>query len=119
MNKENRLHRRVPLHGAASITDAMRVCEADIVNISYGGIAVDRFLNSMLKDLPKHFTAVISAGGFNAKVTMAPKWSRKIQHGAYSTVGFEIIGPFGTWHDFVRRAAGATHSAATPATINA
>ena len=113
MNTEKRKHKRVSLPATASISDAVRVCEGDIVDVSFGGMAIERVLSSMLKNLPAKFTAVVSFREGNAKVIMAPKWYKKEAGGAYSTVGFKIIGQFDAWETFLRRATGLADNSST------
>ena len=108
MSPEKRQHKRVSLPASVSITDTFKTCEGDVVDVSIGGMAIGRVLNSMLNNLPKKFTAVVSFRGGHAKVIMAPKWYKKEAIGAYSTVGFKIIGLFDNWHTFMRRATGIT-----------
>jgi hypothetical protein len=100
MITENRTHKRVYLQGSAVITDGFRICETDILNISYRGIALEHVINGMMKNLLKNFAAVISSDKFNVKVNLVPKWFKK---GAlYSAVGFEIVHPYRNWQQFIR-----------------
>jgi hypothetical protein len=100
MITENRTHKRVCLQGSAVITDEFRICETDILNISYKGIALDHVFNGMMKNLISNFAAVVSSDKFNVKVKLKPKWFKK---GAlYSAVGFEIVSPYGNWQQFIR-----------------
>ena len=117
MSTEKRKHKRVSLPATASISDAVRVCEGDIVDVSFGGMAIERVRSNMLINLPTKFTAVVSFKEGNAKVIMVPKWYKKEAGGAYSTVGFKIIGPFDAWETFIIRATGLADNSNTGASF--
>ena len=110
MRPEKRQHERMPLPAAALISDSVKVCEGDVVDVSVGGMAVERVPSSMLKKLPKNFSAVVSSGGSNAKVTMAPKWFKREASGVYFTVGFKVVGPSDAWHTLIKRTAASVDS---------
>ena len=104
MGQEKRQHHRVTLRATALLTDTYKICEGDIVDVSIGGMAIERVPNKMLKTLPKEITAVVLFGESNAKVMMVPKWYQADTTGVYSTVGFKITGLFDAWHTFMRHA---------------
>jgi len=106
MSTERRQHERVSLLATVSLADTFKVCEGDIVDVSIGGMAIERVPSCMLKDLPKKFTAVVSFREGVAKVKMSPKWFKKDATGFYSTAGFKITELFDVWHTFMRRTTG-------------
>ena len=101
-----RQHERVSLSAIVSIANTTKACEGDVVDVSFGGVAIERVLSNMLKDFPKQLTVVISFRGGNVKVITTPKWYKNEANGIFSTVGFKVIGSIDAWHTFVRRATG-------------
>lgn len=109
MTPDKRKHRRVPLLATASLCDSLRCCESDVVNVSMGGLQIDRIPTSFMKDLPKKFTAIITYRDKTARVTLAPRWYKKDSSPFYTTVGFSVISGSSVWHSFIEGTTGMIH----------
>lgn len=104
MGPEKRQQQRVALRATALLTDTWTICEGNIVDVSIGGMALDRVPSSMVQDLPGKFTAVVLFRECSAKVIMTPKWVSADSNGGYCTVGFQITGLFAGWQAFMKYA---------------
>lgn len=102
METEKRKHQRVSLPATVSLSDQMLACEGDVVDVSMGGIAIERVPPSLLRNLPKAFTGVVSYRGKNVRISLVPRWYKKDAMGLYTTVGFKVNGSTASaWSCFV------------------
>lgn len=102
METEKRKHSRTPFLTTVSLSDQIRACEADVVDVSMGGIAIERIPSVLLKDMPKIFTGIVSYRGKNVRVSLTPRWYKKDRSGMYGTIGFQVNGSTTTnWVRFI------------------
>jgi len=103
-SSENRIYKREQFLGTVDLTDGLRVCATDTVNISVSGIALDRVPEALIKNIKNghtSFTGVVNKGTFTAKVSLRPIWYKKID-AMYYMVGFEVKKVAGSWFAFIK-----------------